>query len=142
MSSAWSILLASHHVLLLRLDAAPVRGVHGSDRHGGPGVPLAPHVPVPGPTLPGHQGDQDLAGDVREVHPGRAHVSHHLHLRGLRLGVDRPLGVDGLHGDGPLCRVYCFCQAAQSEGVHIAPDRPPALRCLLGIFLTGNHNLM
>ena len=45
-SSTWSQLLSPDHVLLLRLDAAPVRRLHGRDCHCGSGIPSFANVSV------------------------------------------------------------------------------------------------
>ena len=57
---------------------------------------------------------QNIAGIVWAVHSGGAPLGQHLRPRGLCVGGDGPLGLDGFHGHGTLCRLYCLRQAAQS----------------------------
>ena len=134
----WTGLDINSVVLLFRLDAAVICRVHRSHCHHRPGLPPAADVPIPGQTL--RQEGQDLTGHVREVHPGGAALLQHLGPGCLRLGGDRSLGPDGLHGHGPLCRLHRLRQTAKSQSVNSSAHGTPPVRCLLGIFLTGMDN--
>ena len=95
--------------------------------------------PVPGATVFLHE-REDLARPLRKIHPCWTSLRHRLHrgerelhpdhcLRlslysvdcvdcaitpsspgGLCVGADRPLGPDGLHGNGSLCCIHRLCQ--------------------------------
>ena len=111
--------------------------MHGSDRHGGAGLPAAAHVSVPRQTLR-LQGENITRG-LRQIHLGRNPLRRNLHQRGVCLGPDRSLGPDGLHGDGTLCGVHSLCQTAEPQGLHAAPLRAAALRRVLGLLLAGEQ---
>ena len=59
----------------------------------------------------------------------------------LCVGPDGPLGPDGLHGNGSLCRLHSIRETSQSEGLHPPPVRPPSLRRVLGLFLPGKQSV-